>query len=50
MFKHYLSFIEIKQDTSTGISKLTVQAFRAEDSVKMATILLEGAEALSSTG
>ncbi len=46
MFKHYLSFIEIKQDTSTGISKLTVQAFRAEDSVKMATILLEGAEAL----
>ncbi len=46
MFKHYLDFIEIKQDTSTGISKLTVQAFRAEDSVKMATTLLEGAEAL----
>ncbi len=46
MFKHYLDFIEIKQDTSTGISKLTVQAFRAEDSVKIATTLLEGAEAL----
>ncbi len=46
LFKHYLSFIEIKQDTSTGISKLTVQAFRAEDSVRMATTLLDGAEAL----
>ncbi len=46
MFKHYLNFIEIKQDSTTGISKLTVQAFRAEDAVRMATTLLEGAEAL----
>lgn len=46
LFEHYLNFIEIKQDSSTGISKLTVQAFRPDDSVKMATTLIDGAEAL----
>ncbi|KQU54814.1 hypothetical protein ASG72_04170 [Bosea sp. Leaf344] len=46
LFEHYLKFIDIKQDSSTGISKLTVQAFRPDDSVKMATTLIDGAEAL----
>lgn len=46
MFERYLDFISIKQDSGTGISTLVVQAFRPEDAVKIAQVLLVGSEAL----
>ncbi|MGX1740403.1 capsule biosynthesis protein [Bosea sp. NPDC055353] len=46
LFDRYLDFVSIKPDSSTGISTLMVQSFRPDDSVKMAQVLLEGAEAL----
>jgi capsular polysaccharide transport system permease protein len=46
MFERYLDFISIKQDSTTGISTLVVQAFRPEDAVKIAQVLLVGSEAL----
>ncbi|MGO4171805.1 capsule biosynthesis protein [Bosea sp. TAF32] len=46
LFDRYLDFVSIKQDSGTGISTLTVQSFRPEDSVKIAQTLLEGSEAL----
>lgn len=46
LFSRYLDFVSIKQDSGTGISTLTVQSFRPEDSVKVAQVLLQGSEAL----
>lgn len=46
MFERYLDFISIKQDSSTGISTLVIQAFRPNDAVKIAQVLLDGSEAL----
>jgi capsular polysaccharide transport system permease protein len=46
MFERYLDFISIKQDSATGISTLVVQAFRPDDAVKIAQVLLVGSEAL----
>lgn len=46
LFDRYLDFVSIKQDSGTGISTLTVQSFRAEDSVRIAQVLLQGSEAL----
>jgi capsular polysaccharide transport system permease protein len=45
-FEHYLDFVSVRQDSSTGITTLVVQAFRPEDSVKIAQVLLAGSEAL----
>ncbi len=46
LFDRYLDFISIKQDSATGISTLVVQAFRPEDAVRIAQVLLDGSEAL----
>lgn len=46
LFQRYLDFVSIKQDSATGISTLTVQSFRPEDSVRIAKVLLQGSEDL----
>lgn len=46
LFEHYLDFVSIRKDSSTGITTLVVQAFRPEDSVRIAQTLLAGSEAL----
>lgn len=46
LYEHYLSFVEIAFNETTGISTLTVQAFRPEDSVALAQGLLAGSEEL----
>ncbi len=46
LFEHYLNFVAIGSDQTTGISTLTVQAFRGDDAVKLAQALLDGSEKL----
>lgn len=46
LYKHYLRFISVTYDDSTGICTLDVQAFRPEDAQKIADALLRHAETL----
>jgi capsular polysaccharide transport system permease protein len=46
LYKHFLRFISVSYDDSTGICTLDVQAFRPEDAQKIADALLRNAEAL----
>ena len=46
LFKRYKDFVSVHLDTSSGISDLTVKAFRAEDARRIANALLSDAEAL----
>ncbi len=46
LFAHYLRFIKVSSDSSTGISTLVVNAFRPDDATMIANVLLAGAEAL----
>jgi capsular polysaccharide transport system permease protein len=46
LFNHYLRFVSVYYDESTGISTLQVQAFRPADAQKIAAALLRYSEAL----
>ncbi len=46
LFKHYLKFVSVSYDQTTGISTLRVQAFRPEDAKKIADALLRNSEML----
>ena len=46
LYKYYLKHVDVVFDSTTGVSKLTVQTFRAEDSARIATALLAAAENL----
>lgn len=46
LFKHYLRFISVTYDATTGICTLDVQAFRPQDAQKIADALVRHAEAL----
>lgn len=45
-FQHYLRFVKVHTDSSSGVSTLEVKAFRAEDARNLATALLRHAEEL----
>lgn len=46
LYQSYLDLLDVHYDTSTGITSLTVEAFRPDDAVKMAQVLLDGSEKL----
>ena len=46
LFRNYQRFVTVGYDSQTGISKLTVRAFRAGDAHTLADSLLDGGEAL----
>ena len=46
LYKHYLSKVDISIDSTSGVTLLTVRAYRAEDAAKMAGALLAGGEKL----
>jgi capsular polysaccharide transport system permease protein len=46
LFQHYLKFVSVSYDQTTGISTLKIQAFRAEDAKKIADALLRDSEIL----
>lgn len=46
LYKHYLKHVDVAFDSTTGVSKLTVQAFRAEDAQAVATALIDAGERL----
>lgn len=46
LYRHYLAFVAVSFDSTTGISTLRVQAFDAHDAQKIATALLSHSEAL----
>ena len=46
LFKHYLNFVSVSYDQTTGISTLRVQAFRPQDAQKIADALLRDSETL----
>jgi capsular polysaccharide transport system permease protein len=46
LFKAFQRFVTVGYETSTGISTLRVESFRAEDSQRVAQALLDGGEAL----
>jgi len=46
LFKHYLRFVSVTYDDTTGICTLDVQAFRPEDAQKIADALLRYGEVL----
>ncbi len=46
LFRHYLRFVSVDYDQTTGIANLSVQAFRAADAQRIAQALIEKAEAL----
>lgn len=43
-YRYYLRHVEVNYDTATGISTLTVKAFRADDAQKIAALLLDASE------
>jgi len=49
LFRHYLRFVTVAYDDTTGISTLNVQAFRPDDARKIADALLRDAERLVNT-
>lgn len=46
LFQHYLRFVKVHTDSSSGVSTLEVKAFRAEDARNLANALLRHAEEL----
>lgn len=46
LYERYRDVVNVYYDTSTGITTLTVEAFRPEDALKMVQVLLEGSEKL----
>jgi capsular polysaccharide transport system permease protein len=46
LYRHYLSLVSVDYESSTGITTLHVEAFRAEDAKRIATVLMQGAEGL----
>jgi len=46
LYKLYQSLVGIDYDSSTGVTTLRTQAFRADDARRMASVLMTGAEAL----
>ncbi len=46
LFKHYLDIINIRTDTGSGVTTLSVRAFRAEDAQRLASALVQHAEEL----
>jgi capsular polysaccharide transport system permease protein len=46
LYRYYRRLVTLDYDTTTNVSTLTVQGFRAGDAERMATTLLGGAEAL----
>ncbi|MGH8538907.1 MAG: capsule biosynthesis protein [Stenotrophobium sp.] len=43
-YRYYLRHVDVVYDTTTGISTLTVKAFRAQDAQKIAALLLNASE------
>jgi capsular polysaccharide transport system permease protein len=46
LYKLYKSLVTVDYDSSTGLTTLYVEAFRADDARRMALVLMTGAEAL----
>ncbi len=46
LFKHYLRHVDVSYDSTTGVTALTVKAFRADDAATIARALLAGGEHL----
>ncbi len=46
LYKYYLNHIDVEMDSTTGVSELTVKAFRAHDAQNLATALLAASERL----
>jgi capsular polysaccharide transport system permease protein len=46
LYESYNTFVHVEFDTSTGISTLAVEAFRPEDSVRLARAILGSSESL----
>lgn len=46
LFRHYLRHVDVRMDSTTGVSELTVTTFRPEDSRRIATALLAAGERL----
>ncbi len=46
LFKHYLNRVDVSYDSTTGVTLLTVKAFRPGDAATMARALLAGGERL----
>lgn len=46
LFKHYLNRVDVSYDSTTGVTALTVKAFRPEDASAIARTLLAGGERL----
>ena len=46
LYKHYLKQVAVSFDSTTGVTKITAQAFRAEDAHTVATALIASAESL----
>lgn len=46
LFKYYLKHVDVQMDTTSGVSELTVKAFRAADSQAVAAALLAAGERL----
>lgn len=46
LFRHYLRHVDVRMDTTTGVSELTVVTYRAEDSRRIAAAVLAAGERL----
>jgi len=46
LFKHYLRHVDVSYDSTTGVTSLTVKAFRPDDAATIARALLAGGEKL----
>ncbi len=46
LFRHYLKFVNVKTDNTSGVTTLEVKAFRADDARNLATALLQHSEDL----
>lgn len=46
LYKHYLGRVDVTYDSTTGVTQLSVRAYRADDAAKMAGALLAGGEQL----
>jgi len=49
LYRHYGDFVEIRTDSSTGVSTLRVKAYRPEDAQAIAAALLQDSERLVNT-
>ena len=46
LYRYYRSLISVEYESSTGVTTLHVEAFRPDDAQRIATVLMQGAEAL----